>query len=137
MSSASALMGTILPRAEEIKCTLETCDIELSMYKYRPSLVANVIFAAIFGISAIIYGAQGFQSRKFLGFTVAMVLGCIAEAIGYVGRALMWKNPFDDVSIPVHFQPCQNTCTVANNPFYHLRTRLCYKYLASLLPLPS
>lgn len=100
MTPGSAMLGMILPRGNMLDCTFETCDISISMYKYRPSLIANAIFTAVFGLSAVVYAAQGFQSEKFVAFTIAMVLGCLSEAIGYVGRVLMWKDPWDDVSSP-------------------------------------
>lgn len=100
MAPVFAMLDMLLPRDNALDCTLETCDISTSMYKYRPSLAANVIFTALFGLSAVVYAAQGFQSKKFIGFTIAMFLGCLSEAIGYVGRVLMWKDPWDDVSSP-------------------------------------
>ncbi|KAF2868171.1 parasitic phase-specific protein PSP-1 [Massariosphaeria phaeospora] len=75
-------------------CTLETCPLELSFWGYRPSLPANAMFAALFGLSTVLFIAQGAFSRRFLGFTVAMVSGCALEVIGYIGRSLSYKNPF-------------------------------------------
>ncbi|EEQ30402.1 hypothetical protein McanMca71_002295 [Microsporum canis] len=85
-------------------CTFDICDISISWYKYRPSLPANAAFAALFFISAVIFLIQGVVTRRFIGFTIAMVLGTIGETIGYVGRILMWNNPWKQ--IPFMIQIC-------------------------------
>ncbi|EER27349.1 hypothetical protein D8B26_006596 [Coccidioides posadasii str. Silveira] len=105
MSATTALLTTLFRRELDTEsCTFETCDIELSWYKYRPSLEANATLTAIFGLSAIIFLIQGIVTRRFVGFTIAMVLGTVAEAVGYVGRILMWDNPWKQV--PFMIQIC-------------------------------
>ena len=74
-------------------CTLATCDPSTSVYAYRPSIEANTIFLALFGLSMIIHIAQGIRWRTW-PFMIAMVLGCITEMIGYGGRIKLWQNPF-------------------------------------------
>jgi hypothetical protein len=93
------MIATVVRRQAETiaTCTLETCGMEMSWYEYRPSLGANAAFAAIFGVSSILYAVQGFQSKKFIAFSVAMMLGCIGETLGYIGRILMWQDPFAEV----------------------------------------
>ncbi|KAF2019773.1 putative sphingoid long-chain base transporter RSB1 [Aaosphaeria arxii CBS 175.79] len=75
-------------------CTLDTCPLALSYWGYRPSLAANILFTVLFGISTILFIGQGVLSRRFLGFTIAMVSGCALEVIGYIGRDLSYYNPF-------------------------------------------
>ncbi|PGH29064.1 hypothetical protein GX50_08196 [[Emmonsia] crescens] len=93
----SASLLSALFRRDKIdgnSCTFEICDIERSYYGYRPSLPANIAFTVIFGASLIAYILQAFTSRRFLGFSIAMILGTLCEAVGYIGRILMHDNPW-------------------------------------------
>ncbi|KAH6606814.1 rta1 like family [Trichoderma cornu-damae] len=74
-------------------CNLDTCPVEWSIYGYRPSLAANVVFAVLFGLAFLAHLHLGFRWRSW-GFTVPVLLGCVTEIIGYVGRILLWSNPF-------------------------------------------
>ncbi|KAF2113959.1 RTA1 like protein-domain-containing protein [Lophiotrema nucula] len=78
------------------QCTLATCPLSLSYWGYLPSLGANAFFLALFAISTILFVGQGVLSRRFLGFTFAMVSGCALEVIGYVGRTMAHHNPFGE-----------------------------------------
>jgi len=78
------------------QCTLDTCPLDLSYWDYRPSLAANSLFLAIFGLSLLLFIIQGAWSRKFLGFTIAMVSGCILEVLGYAGRIWSYYDPFEE-----------------------------------------
>ncbi|KAB2580334.1 Sphingoid long-chain base transporter RSB1 [Lasiodiplodia theobromae] len=77
-------------------CTLDTCPLSLSYWAYRPSLVANGIFLGIFALSLLLFLCQGILSKRFLGFTIAMVSGNILEVLGYVGRVMSYYNPFKE-----------------------------------------
>ncbi|PVH93359.1 RTA1-domain-containing protein [Periconia macrospinosa] len=78
------------------QCTLDKpgCTLDLSYWSYLPSLPANALFTAIFGLSTLLFIVQGTVSRKFIGFTIAMVCGCALEVLGYIGRILSHNNPF-------------------------------------------
>lgn len=78
------------------QCTLDTCPLSLSFWAYRPSLAANSTFLALFALSLGVFICQGVLSRRFLGFTIAMVSGCILEVLGYVGRIMSYYNPFHE-----------------------------------------
>ncbi|PGH07251.1 hypothetical protein AJ80_08037 [Polytolypa hystricis UAMH7299] len=109
MSLVAAVATTLLRRDDPMKydpelCTFETCDIEWSFYRYRPSLAANATLTALFAISLIAYAIQGVMSKRFYGFSIAMVLGTICECLGYVGRIMMWNNPWKEV--PFMIQIC-------------------------------
>ncbi|EFE33570.1 RTA1 domain protein, putative [Trichophyton benhamiae CBS 112371] len=107
MTSAISAITPIAAREQVFDrelCTFAICDISLSWYKYRPSLPANATFTALFFISAVIFIIQGLTTRRFLGFTIAMVLGTLGETIGYIGRILMWDNPWKQ--IPFMIQIC-------------------------------
>ncbi|KAF2225151.1 RTA1 like protein-domain-containing protein [Elsinoe ampelina] len=75
-------------------CTLSVCPIEASVYQYRPSLPANIIFLVIFSLLGLAHLIRGLRWRKERSFTLFMILGCISEVLGYVGRLLLWRNPF-------------------------------------------
>jgi len=77
------------------QCTLDTCPLSDSYYAYRPSLAANSLFLALFFLSLVGFIAQAALSKRFVGFTIAMSAGCIMEVVGYIGRIMSWKNPFD------------------------------------------
>lgn len=79
------------------QCTLDTCPLSLSYWAYIPSLPANSIFLALFAISLITFLVQALLSKRFLGFTIAMLSGCILEVLGYAGRIMSHYNPFQEV----------------------------------------
>lgn len=81
-------------------CTLKTCPIKDSFYAYRPSLAANTIFLALFSFSLCSFILQAALSRRFIGFSIAMVSGRALEVLGYVGRIMSWNNPFSQVCLP-------------------------------------
>ena len=79
------------------QCTLDTCPLSDSYYAYRPSLPANAVFLALFAFSLLCFLAQALLSRRFIGFTIALVSGCILEVVGYAGRIVSYINPFNQV----------------------------------------
>ena len=83
-------------------CTLKTCPLKLSYYNYLPSLAANGTFLALFAISLCCFLLQVGLSRRFIGFTIAMVSGCVLEVLGYIGRIMSWYNPFNQVRLLLH-----------------------------------
>ncbi|KAI9812307.1 MAG: hypothetical protein M1827_004756 [Pycnora praestabilis] len=76
-------------------CTLETCPIQDSYFNYLPSLAANSVFLALFSLSLICFLFQGFLSKRFVGFTIAVCCGCALEVLGYVGRLMSHHDPFN------------------------------------------
>ena len=83
--------------AYRASCTLQTCPLSSSYYAYRPSLPANAVFLALFSLSLTCFVLQAALSRRFVGFSLAMISGCILEVLGYVGRIMSWWNPFNQV----------------------------------------
>lgn len=96
-------------------CNLDNCPLEWSIYTYRPSLAANVLFAALFGILGVVHFYLGFRWKAW-GFMGGMLAGCISEIIGYVGRILLWDNPFSFnafmVQIGKSYNPRENHTAV-------------------------
>ena len=74
-------------------CTLATCPVKWSIFKYRPSVVANAVLLSLFAISLIAHVGQGFFWRH-RAFGIVMFFGCLTEIIGYAGRLISWHNPF-------------------------------------------
>ncbi|PGH03029.1 hypothetical protein GX51_04347 [Blastomyces parvus] len=94
---SASLLSALVRRDDDMNgdlCTFEICDIENSYYGYRPTRSANIAFAVIFGASFAAYVLQAFFSKRFLGFSIAMTLGTLCELIGYIGRILMYNNPW-------------------------------------------
>ncbi|KAF1987843.1 RTA1-domain-containing protein [Aulographum hederae CBS 113979] len=75
-----------------------TCPMEASFWRYLPSYGANGAFIGLFSLSLTLFLIQGFMSRRFLGFSIAMVLGCILEVVGYVARIKAHDNPFAEAA---------------------------------------
>ncbi|KAK6544639.1 hypothetical protein TWF694_001328 [Orbilia ellipsospora] len=77
----------------DTNCTLAVCDVSLSVYQYRPSLPANAIFIALFGIALVLHLIQGYMWKTWT-FTICILLGCVSEMLGYGGRVMLYENPF-------------------------------------------
>ncbi|KAJ0346077.1 hypothetical protein COL154_008754 [Colletotrichum chrysophilum] len=77
----------------DANCTLEICDIHYSLYRYRPNLAANALFLALYGIAGLVHIFLGIRWRSYW-FMTFMVLGCLSEIVGYIGRIMLYHNPF-------------------------------------------
>ncbi|KAH6884869.1 RTA-like protein [Thelonectria olida] len=64
---------------------------EYTLYKYEPSPAAAMIFLIAFGLASLWHTWIIFR-RKAWYFT-PLLLGCIVETMGYVGRFLSASNP--------------------------------------------
>lgn len=76
-------------------CTLETCDMTMSSFMYRPTVIGNSIYAGIFVLLIIGQLFLGIKHKTW-GYMIAMILGMILEVLGYVGRVLMHNSPFNN-----------------------------------------
>lgn len=74
-------------------CTLDICPIQSSVYGYRPNLAVNVLFTALFAIAFVIHVYLGIRWRRWF-FMACMLLGCICAVGGYIGRVMMYYNPW-------------------------------------------
>ena len=93
MSAYEANPQNYVVYGPDANCTLALCPAEASVYQYRPSLAVNTLFLVIFGLALIIHASLGLRYRTW-AFATAMILGCVAEIIGYGGRIFLWQNPF-------------------------------------------
>lgn len=75
-------------------CTLQTCPLECGQVQYRPSIGGNAFFLTVFIIVAIAQVFLGVWYRTW-GFFAGMICGLILEVIGYIGRIMLYNNPFD------------------------------------------
>ena len=70
------------------------CPVEATVYGYYPNLGANVFFCASFAgftVAQLVFGIR----YKTWTWMIATVVGCAMESIGYGGRIMMNRNPFD------------------------------------------
>ena len=77
-------------------CTKATCDASKSVYGYQPNLGAHVFFLIAFVLSGAVYSWQGVKTKTWF-FSIAMILGCFSELLGYVAKLILWNDPFSDL----------------------------------------
>ncbi|KAF2847498.1 RTA1-domain-containing protein [Plenodomus tracheiphilus IPT5] len=70
------------------------CPVEGSLYGYYPSIGANGFFAGFFGLCLLIQLVLGIRYKTWT-YLIALGLGCLGELIGYIGRIMLYNNPFD------------------------------------------
>ncbi|KAL4880672.1 parasitic phase-specific protein PSP-1 [Aspergillus karnatakaensis] len=78
----------------DANCTLDLCPLESSILQYQPSIPANSLFVAIFGLPLVVNLVQGIYYRTW-GYMASLLAGCILEIAGYVCRLILHDNPFD------------------------------------------
>lgn len=94
MADYNRLPPNVILFGPDGNCTLEICPIEASLYGYRPSMAASVSFIVLYALAACIHIYLGLRWKKWF-FMTCMVLGCLNAIAGYVGRIIMYNNPFD------------------------------------------
>ena len=78
----------------DANCTLDLCPIEWSVYRYRPSLAANITFIVLYAIAMGTHLVLGIKWKQWF-YMSFMMIGCLFEIIGYIGRIIMYNNPFN------------------------------------------
>jgi hypothetical protein len=78
---------------DQANCTLSACPVETSVYGYRASLPLSGILIALYSLCLVVQVFLGWRYKAW-GFMAAMVLGCIDEIMGFVGRILMYQDPW-------------------------------------------
>ncbi|KAH7141253.1 RTA1 like protein-domain-containing protein [Dactylonectria estremocensis] len=71
-------------------------------YHYNPSLAAAVVFVVVFSISALLHIWQIFRHRTW--YFIPFLIGCLFEAVGYVGRAMSAQQAPDFTMNPYIIQ---------------------------------
>ncbi|KAI0166611.1 parasitic phase-specific protein PSP-1 [Xylariaceae sp. FL1272] len=74
-------------------CKLNTCPIEYSIFEYRPSLAANIVFLILYFLLLVLHVGIGVKTRSW-AVSGCIWAGCIFNIVGYAGRIIMWQNPF-------------------------------------------
>lgn len=74
-------------------CTLSTCSLQYAFLTYRPTLIGNGIYLAIFAVLLLVHGFLGIRYKTW-GFLIGTTCMCLLEIIGYAGRLTMYSNPF-------------------------------------------
>jgi hypothetical protein len=122
-----------------VNCTVSVCPIDLSTYGYRPSLPFSATMIALYTIVLTIQIILGLRYKKW-GFVATMVLGCLDEIIGYVGRILYYQNPWAGagfiIQIGKSLSPPLATLTSPLSPLtLHLHLALLSKTPTKTIPL--
>ncbi|KAH8890310.1 RTA1-domain-containing protein, partial [Thozetella sp. PMI_491] len=87
------LPGGLISFGKNANCTLELCPVSVSILEYQPSIPGNAAIIVLFLISMIVHILQGVKFRAW-DFMICMIIGCVDEIIGYIGRIMLNKNPF-------------------------------------------
>ena len=83
------------PPGKESLCTLSTCPVSRSIFKYQPILSYNSPILALFALITIGHLVLGIRYRTW-PFMAAMVIGTLLETLGYFGRTMGHFNPFKE-----------------------------------------
>jgi hypothetical protein len=76
------------------------CPPEGNWYGYAPSLPANAVLLAIFGLCFLIHSFQAIYYRT-IGFGIALFLGTVSLIIGYIGRIMMHYNAYSYIGFMI------------------------------------
>ena len=86
--------GIYTASGTDANCTESICPVELSIYGYRASLPFSTTVIALYALCMVVQIYFGWRYKTW-GYMVAMLLGCVCEILGYVGRSLLWVNPWN------------------------------------------
>lgn len=74
------------------------CPVEATTYGYYPVFWANVALCAAFGVLGVLQLVLGALTRV-RAYSAAIACGCLLECVGYAGRLLMRRNPWDPAGL--------------------------------------
>jgi hypothetical protein len=89
----SGYPNNLIPFGPWSNCTLDLCPVEWSVFQYRPSIAANATFIALFGLFLAADVFLGIRYKTW-GHMACVAAGNILQIIGYIGRILLYGNPF-------------------------------------------
>ncbi|KIX95282.1 uncharacterized protein Z520_09199 [Fonsecaea multimorphosa CBS 102226] len=83
-------------------CTEVTprCPVEHSIYGYYPSIGANAFFVAFFAMCGALQLLFGIRYKTWT-YLIAMLLACVDQSLGYIGRVILHSNPFNSVGFEI------------------------------------
>ncbi|KAH6865444.1 RTA1 like protein-domain-containing protein [Alternaria rosae] len=99
------------------------CPVEGTLYGYYPSIGANGFFAAFFGLCLVIQLGLGIRYKTWT-YMIALSLGCLGELTGYIGRILLYNNPFDETGFQM-----QICCLIISPAFVSAGIYLTLKHI--------
>lgn len=76
-------------------CNLDNCDLTLAQIDYRPNLIGNGIVASFFALCILAQLVLGIRYKTW-AFMGAINFGLVLEVVGYTGRIMLYRNPFDN-----------------------------------------
>lgn len=109
-----------------MNCTavsLPYCPVDNTIYGYYPNLGVNAFFIAFFVLCAFIQAFQGWRGKTYF-YGYVMVLGCLGEVTGYLGRVIMHGNPYSDLGFKI-----QISCLIISPAFVAAGIYLSLKHL--------
>ncbi|KAJ3014403.1 hypothetical protein HKX48_005181 [Thoreauomyces humboldtii] len=68
--------------------------MEYALLAYRPSVAGNSIYMITFITLLGVHAFLGYRYRTY-GYLIPVTMGLLGEVLGYVGRLMLHKNPFD------------------------------------------
>ncbi|KAF7188887.1 Efflux pump himE [Pseudocercospora fuligena] len=85
-----------------LDCTSLTpeCPVEATIYGYRPSLPANALFLTLNLLCALFSLIFGIRYRTWT-YMLGLTSGVIIQSIGYIGRILMYINPWNTTGFTI------------------------------------
>ncbi|KAI1746698.1 RTA1-domain-containing protein [Xylaria castorea] len=75
-------------------CTLDTCSISESYYGYRPNLGIDIFFSIIYLLVVVHCLFVAIFKRKWLSYTICVLIGAMLELIGFLSRVYGYAHPF-------------------------------------------
>ncbi|KAL1301416.1 hypothetical protein AAFC00_005673 [Neodothiora populina] len=75
------------------KCTAVSveCPVEATIYGYALTPEADIFFAVILVLCGLVRLVLGVKCKTWT-FLVAVIMGCLLEFLGYIGRVMMHDN---------------------------------------------
>lgn len=100
-----------------------SCPVSATTYGYTPELAPNALLLAIFAIvtcSSLVIGIL----TKTWTYAFALAAGSLLETVGYAGRLIMHKNPWDQQGFRM-----QITCLILGPSFIAASIYVTLKHL--------
>ncbi|KIV95026.1 hypothetical protein PV10_02733 [Exophiala mesophila] len=99
------------------------CPVEGTLYGDYFNEPANIFFAIVFGLATVTQLWLGIKTKTW-SFTAWIMCGVIFECVGYVGRVLLSKNPWDD-----NAQRIQLVCLILGPTFIAAAISVTFKHI--------
>ena len=83
-------------------CTEVTadCPVSATTYGYYPNFGIDLAFLIVFAICGFLQVSFGIYHRSWT-FMIALGVGTLMEALGYIGRLIMHSNPWSQAGFDI------------------------------------